>query len=64
LKNFLFINAFQGKKEIGLEFKGTTKVKHNHEVFLLDIGMRKLEYAINYPLKGLKVAIHWRCYLI
>ena len=48
--------------EFGLQFKGTTKIKHLHEFILQDIGLKKLMNAIERPLAGINVAIHYGCH--
>jgi len=49
--------------EFGLQFKGTTKVKHLHEFILQDISLKRLKNAIERPLDGLNVAIHYGCHI-
>lgn len=48
--------------EFGLNFKGTTKIKHLHEFILQDVGLKKLMNAVERPLTGVNVAIHYGCH--
>jgi len=47
----------------GLEYKGTTKVKHLLWVLFEDYGIDKLKTLIRKPLKGLKVSPFYGCFL-
>ena len=49
--------------QIGLQFSGTTKIKHIHQFILQDIGLKKLKNAIKRPLEGFNVAIHYGCHI-
>jgi len=51
-------------KEIGMEFKGTTTVKHLIHVLAEDIGFEKLSATIKKPLNPLKVAVHTGCHVM
>ena len=51
-------------KEIGLEFKGTIKVKHLVQVLLEDVGFEKIKETIQRPLTQLKVAEHAGCHVL
>lgn len=51
-------------KEIGLEFKGTTKVRHLIHVLAEDVGFEKIKEAIKRPLTNLKVAEHNGCHVL
>lgn len=51
-------------KEIGLEFKGTIKVKHIVQVLLEDVGFEKIKETIQRPLTSLKVAEHEGCHVL
>ena len=50
------------KKDTGLEFSGTVKIKHFYEVLLQEVGLDKLREQVVRPLQGLKVAPFYGCY--
>lgn len=50
--------------EEGLEYKGTVVIKHLLWILLEDIGLDKLEPLITRPLKALKVAPFYGCYIL
>jgi succinate dehydrogenase / fumarate reductase cytochrome b subunit len=49
--------------EEGLEYKGTTEVKHLLWVLFEDYGIERLKPLIRRPLKGLKVSPFYGCFL-
>ncbi len=51
-------------KEIGLEFKGTTKVRHILQVLVEDVGFERIKETIKRPLANLKVAEHNGCHVL
>jgi len=51
-------------KEIGMEFNGTTKVKHLIHVLTEDIGFDRIKEAIQKPLNPLQVAQHTGCHVV
>ncbi len=51
-------------KEIGMEFKGTTEVKHFIQVLAEDIGFEKVKEIVQKPFKNLKVAQHYGCHML
>ena len=51
-------------KEIGMEFKGTTTVKHLIHVLVEDIGVERIKDAIQKPLNPLRVAQHSGCHVV
>lgn len=51
-------------KEIDMEFKGTTEVKHFIQVLAEDIGFEKVKEMVQKPFKNLKVAQHYGCHLL
>jgi len=51
-------------KEIGMEFKGTTTVKHLIHVLAEDIGFEKIKEKVQKPLTQLRVAQHTGCHVI
>ncbi len=56
------INGYLG--EIGMEFKGTIKVKHLIHVLTQDIGLEKLKNAVKRPLNKFRVAQHSGCHVL
>ncbi len=50
------------KKDTGLEFSGTVKIKHFYEVLLQEVGLDKIREQVVRPLQGLKVAPFYGCY--
>jgi heterodisulfide reductase subunit B len=51
-------------KEIDLEFKGTTTVKHLIHVLSEDIGFERIRESVKKPLNPLKVAVHTGCHVM
>lgn len=51
-------------KEIGMEFRGTTEVKHFIQVLAEDIGFEKVKEIVQKPFSNLKVAQHYGCHLL
>ena len=51
-------------REIGMEFKGTTKVKHLVHVLAEDVGFEKIKDAVKKPLANLRVAQHGGCHIV
>ncbi|MDI6846725.1 MAG: CoB--CoM heterodisulfide reductase iron-sulfur subunit B family protein [Candidatus Bathyarchaeia archaeon] len=51
-------------KEIGMEFKGTTTVKHLIHVLAEDIGFEKIKETVKKPLNQLRVAQHTGCHVL
>jgi heterodisulfide reductase subunit B len=51
-------------KEIGMEFKGTIKVKHLVHVLAEDVGFKKIKDAVKKPLTNLRVAQHGGCHIV
>jgi len=51
-------------KEIGMEFRGTTTVKHLIHVLAEDIGFEKIKGKVQKPLTHLRVAQHTGCHVI
>ena len=50
------------KKETGLEYQGTVKIKHFYEILIQDVGLDKLKEKVVKPLNGLPVAAFYGCY--
>jgi len=51
-------------KELGLEYKGTIKVKHPVEVLVKEIGVDQIKEKVHHELKGLKVASYYGCQVV
>jgi len=51
-------------KEIGMEFSGTTTVKHLIHVLSEDVGFEKIRESVQKPLNPLKVAVHTGCHVL
>lgn len=49
---------------VNMKFQGKTEVKHLIQVLSEDVGIKKIESAIEKPLEGLKVATHTGCHLL
>ena len=56
------VNAILAK--VGKEFKGEVDVKHIVRLLYEDIGVQKVQEAVEVPLEGLKVAVHYGCHLL
>ncbi|MBI4298222.1 MAG: CoB--CoM heterodisulfide reductase iron-sulfur subunit B family protein [Chloroflexi bacterium] len=50
--------------EEGLEYKGTSEAKHLLWIIVEDVGIEKLRALVVRPLKGLKVAPFYGCYIV
>lgn len=51
-------------KEEGLEYKGTTDVKHLMWILVEDIGLSKLKGMVKSPLKDIAMAPFYGCYIV
>ena len=51
-------------KEIGMDFKGTIKVRHLIQMLAEDIGFEKIKETVKKPLTQLKVAEHNGCHVL
>ena len=49
---------------LGETYDGSVPVRHFVEIFSKDVGLAKLRKKIINPLKGLKVAAYYGCYLV
>jgi len=56
------INGILSK--VGCEFKGTSKIKHVIEVFSEDIGVKKIQEAMNTSLEGVRACTHYGCHFL
>jgi heterodisulfide reductase subunit B len=51
-------------KDAGLEFKGTSDVKHLMQLLIEDVGLEKIKSSVTRPLTMLKVAEHNGCHIL
>lgn len=51
-------------KPIGIEYRGTTKVRHLLDVLVNDVGLATLRGKVTRPLSGLKVGAFYGCHLL
>ncbi len=51
-------------KPLGIEYRGTTKVKHLLEVLTRDIGLPAIRGKVRRPLRGMKVGAFYGCHLL
>jgi succinate dehydrogenase / fumarate reductase, cytochrome b subunit len=51
-------------KPIGIEYHGTTKVRHLLDVLTKDIGVDAIRARVKRPLEGLKVGAFYGCHLL
>jgi succinate dehydrogenase cytochrome b subunit len=51
-------------KPLGIEYKGTTKVKHLLQVLVQDVGLDAIRAKVRRPLNGLKVGAFYGCHLL
>jgi len=50
-------------EEIGYEYRGKLRIMHLVEALIEKVGLDKIESKVQKPLKGLKVACYYGCYL-
>jgi len=50
--------------EVGLEYKGSAKVRHIIEFLEKEIGPQAIKDKVTVPLDGIKVAVHYGCHMI
>jgi len=66
--NYEMINSRSVREEVedmlGQPYDGSVAVRHFVEVIVKDIGLAKLRKKITQPLRGLKVACYYGCYLL
>lgn len=55
--------ARQINEEIGYEYQGKLRIMHLIETLIEKVGLDKIESKVVKPLKGLKVACYYGCYL-
>ena len=51
-------------KEIGMEYKGTTKIRHFTRMLYEDIGVEKIKAHVVRPFKGVKLAADYGCHYV
>ncbi|MGA8275228.1 MAG: CoB--CoM heterodisulfide reductase iron-sulfur subunit B family protein [Thermoplasmata archaeon] len=51
-------------RPLGIEYRGTTKVKHLLQVLTEDIGLEAIRAKVTRPLEGLKVGAFYGCHLL
>ena len=51
-------------KPLGIEYRGTTRVKHLLEVLTKDIGVAAIRAKVRRPLTGMKVGAFYGCHLL
>ena len=56
------VNTILG--EIGYEYKGNGQVKHVIQFLYENIGVAAITDAVEHPLRGLRVALHYGCHLL
>lgn len=56
------VNKILGK--IGFEYDGNGQVKHVIQFLFEDIGVAAIADAVEHPLRGLRVALHYGCHLL
>lgn len=49
---------------IEMPYKGNVEVKHLLEVFAREVGLEEIKKRVKKPLKGLKLAAYYGCYLV
>jgi len=52
------------EKIIGMPYKGNTEVRHLLDIFGREVGLEGIERRVKKPLKGLKLAAYYGCYLV
>lgn len=60
----LFAKVNRALAKINMKYKGEIKIKHLLQVLIEDYKLSKLEAQVAKPLKGLKVAPFYGCYLL
>lgn len=51
-------------EKIGLEFTGESSIFHFIEFLHDEVGLDKIRANVKYPLKGMKIAIHYGCHMV
>jgi len=53
-----------GLQAAGLEYHGTTKVRHPLDILVNDVGLERIKARIKNPLSGLRVAPYYGCQVV
>jgi CoB--CoM heterodisulfide reductase subunit B len=51
-------------EKIGLNFSGASKITHFIEYLHDEVGINKIKANVKFPLRGLRIAIHYGCHLV
>jgi len=54
----------QIERIIGMPYKGSVEVRHLLDIFSREVGPEEIERRVKKPLKGLKLAAYYGCYLV
>ncbi|MFC1847313.1 CoB--CoM heterodisulfide reductase iron-sulfur subunit B family protein [Chloroflexota bacterium] len=52
------------EKVIGMPYKGSVEVRHLLDIFSHEVGLEEIQRRVKKPLKGLKLAAYYGCYLV
>ena len=52
------------EKIIGMPYKGNVEARHLLDIFSRDVGLEEIQRRLQKPLKGLKLAAYYGCYLV
>lgn len=52
------------EKIIGVPYKGSVEVRHLLDIFSREVGLEEIQRRVKKPLKGLKLAAYYGCYLV
>jgi heterodisulfide reductase subunit B len=52
------------EKIIGMPYKGSVEVRHLVDIFSREVGLEEIQRRVKKPLKGLKLAAYYGCYLV
>ncbi len=52
------------EKIIGMPYKGSVEVRHLLDIFNREVGLEEIQQRVKKPLKGLKLAAYYGCYLV
>ncbi len=52
------------EKLIGMPYKGKVEVRHVLDIFSREVGLEAIQKRVKKPLKGLKLAAYYGCYLV
>lgn len=60
-KTLIRVNEFLSER-VGFEYRGVAKVTHLARMLHYEYGVDKLKESVVYPLRGLKIAVHYGCH--